>query len=295
MRHRHRLSRLGRAAAGARDRMTQIYDLSRSRASPAYPRFRPAGQQPGATGPAPTELHGPISTGPQGQPRLLRLRHQQGRHPADRRSREAAGRAEGADARRTCAIREVGRLDCRRSTGAHTAFPLLGMPIAEFAKDKVGKVARFRRRSPTSQIQNECQEPRQMRVVRRRHDRDAAGRRSSTWTRAGGARQLLRARRPLRHALVEREHDADLLQARHVLRALQRRRARGRHPRSLSPEGDRATTSRRSPRTPTSAASSSRMAQERCKMAIQTNNVEVDDRGYIYIVDRANTGCTSSS
>jgi hypothetical protein len=29
---------------------------------------------------------------------------------------------------------------------------------------------------------------------------------------------------------------------------------------------------------------------ERCKIAIQTNNVEVDDRGLIYIVDRANTG-----
>jgi hypothetical protein len=28
----------------------------------------------------------------------------------------------------------------------------------------------------------------------------------------------------------------------------------------------------------------------RCKVAIQTNNVEVDERGYIYIVDRANTG-----
>ncbi|HSC99054.1 MAG TPA: hypothetical protein VLI21_09135, partial [Casimicrobiaceae bacterium] len=27
-----------------------------------------------------------------------------------------------------------------------------------------------------------------------------------------------------------------------------------------------------------------------CKFVIQTNNVEVDDRGYIYIVDRANTG-----
>ena len=27
-----------------------------------------------------------------------------------------------------------------------------------------------------------------------------------------------------------------------------------------------------------------------CKVAIQTNNLEVDDRGYIYIVDRANTG-----
>jgi hypothetical protein len=30
--------------------------------------------------------------------------------------------------------------------------------------------------------------------------------------------------------------------------------------------------------------------QERCKIAIQTNNVEHDERGYIYIVDRANTG-----
>ena len=30
--------------------------------------------------------------------------------------------------------------------------------------------------------------------------------------------------------------------------------------------------------------------QPRCKTAIQTNNVETDERGYIYIVDRANTG-----
>lgn len=30
--------------------------------------------------------------------------------------------------------------------------------------------------------------------------------------------------------------------------------------------------------------------EERCKIAIQTNNVEVDDRGLIYLADRANTG-----
>ena len=30
--------------------------------------------------------------------------------------------------------------------------------------------------------------------------------------------------------------------------------------------------------------------QDRCKTAIQTNNVETDERGYVYIVDRANTG-----
>jgi hypothetical protein len=31
-------------------------------------------------------------------------------------------------------------------------------------------------------------------------------------------------------------------------------------------------------------------ADQHCKIAIQTNNAEVDDRGYIYITDRANTG-----
>jgi hypothetical protein len=30
--------------------------------------------------------------------------------------------------------------------------------------------------------------------------------------------------------------------------------------------------------------------QDRCKTAIQSNNVEKDDRGYVYVVDRANTG-----
>jgi hypothetical protein len=28
----------------------------------------------------------------------------------------------------------------------------------------------------------------------------------------------------------------------------------------------------------------------RCKTAIQTNNVDVDDRGFIYLADRADTG-----
>ena len=47
-------------------RMTQVYDLC----DPAHPvkirDFGLPGQEPGATGAVPTELHGPISTGPQG-------------------------------------------------------------------------------------------------------------------------------------------------------------------------------------------------------------------------------------
>jgi hypothetical protein len=30
--------------------------------------------------------------------------------------------------------------------------------------------------------------------------------------------------------------------------------------------------------------------QEHCARVIQTNNVEVDDRGLVYVVDRANNG-----
>jgi hypothetical protein len=73
-------------------RMTQIFDLS----DPAQPRFIRnfglAGQEPGATGPVPTELHGPISTGPKGQSRLFRLWHQQVGCDADRRPAEAPRR-----------------------------------------------------------------------------------------------------------------------------------------------------------------------------------------------------------
>jgi hypothetical protein len=29
---------------------------------------------------------------------------------------------------------------------------------------------------------------------------------------------------------------------------------------------------------------------DRCKVAIQTNNVEVDERGFVYLADRADTG-----
>ena len=47
-------------------RMTQVYDLA-DPAKPVFIRnFGLPGQQPGATGPAPADLHGPISTGPKG-------------------------------------------------------------------------------------------------------------------------------------------------------------------------------------------------------------------------------------
>ena len=67
--------------------MTKIYDLS----NPAKPMFirdyGVPGQQPGSTGPVPTELHGPISLGLKGN-RVYFGMAPAARHRADRRSRE---------------------------------------------------------------------------------------------------------------------------------------------------------------------------------------------------------------
>lgn len=52
----------------------------------------------------------------------------------------------------------------------------------------------------------------------------------------------------------------------------------------ILPKGDPAKTSRTDERCVNVGG------VERCKAAIQANNVEVDDRGYVYIVDRADTG-----
>src|SRR5437660_94774 len=121
-------------------RMTKIYDLS----DPAHPvfirDFGLPGQQPGSTGPVPTELHGPISLGP-----------------------------------------KANRVYFGYGTGVRRL------------------------------------------VVHR----------------AGVEPRLLQPRRALRHAFLERELHADLLQAGAVPRAFQRRRTRCRYPRSVQPQRDR--------------------------------------------------------
>ena len=73
--------------------------------------------------------------------------------------------------------------------------------------------------------------------------------------RAGGERQFLLARRPLRRAFLEREHGAGFLQEAGLHHLVQRRPARARHPQSLRAEGGRLFHSRRSPKLPKSAAS----------------------------------------
>ena len=118
-------------------RMTQVYDLS----DPARPRFIRdfglPGQQPGATGPVPTGLHGPISTGPRGN--RVYFGYGTNAHGVLQivdRAKLLSGPLDPTEA--NLSYPQVGRLDLPATMGAHTTFPILGLEVGEFAPDRAG-------------------------------------------------------------------------------------------------------------------------------------------------------------
>ena len=262
-------------------RMTQVYDLS----DPAHPRFIRnfglAGQQPGAQGEAPEELHGPISTGPQGNRVYFGYgTNKRGVLQIVDRKKLLEGPAEVSDA--NLDYPEIARMYLPPTNGAHTVFPVLGMDVAEFAKDKGGGKRDIVVIVDESLV-NECQEPRQMVWIA---DITAEKRpfNIASWTvpeASGGF--CARGGRFGSHS--SNENMTPIYYKRMVfvaffnagVRALDIRDPY--HPKEVGyyiPAVNERTDKR--------------CVGERCKVAIQTNNVDVDDRGYVYIVDRANTG-----
>ncbi len=138
-------------------RMTQVYDLS----DPAHPAkirdFGLPGQQPGATGTVPTELHGPISTGPEGNRIYFGYGTNKGGilQIVDRAKLLNGAKEPTPDNLR---YPEIGRLELSPIVGAHTTFPMSKMPIAEFAHDKFGATRDIVMIVDESLV-NECQEP----------------------------------------------------------------------------------------------------------------------------------------
>ena len=266
-------------------RMTQLYDLS----DPAKPRFIRnfglPGQEPGSTGQAPVELHGPISTGPSGN----RVYFGYGTNKAgivqivDRR-KLLEGPPEPTPA--NLAYPEVGRFVLPPNAGAHTAFPLLGMDVAEFAHDKEGATRDFLAVVDESLV-NECQEARQMLWIA---DITAESRPVgiSTFTVPESSGDFCaRGGRFGTHS--SNENFTPIYYKRILFLAYFNAGVRAidirdpYHPREVAHFVPSITAK-------TDKRCIKIAGADRCKVAIQTNNVEVDDRGYIYIVDRANTG-----
>jgi len=266
-------------------RMTEVYDLS----DPAHPvkirDFGLPGQQPGATGPIPEQLHGMISLGPQAN----RIYFGYGTNKGGMMQivdREKLLNGPKEPTPENLAFPEVGRLVMTPWIGAHTVFPMPKMPIAEFAKDKEGS-ARDIVMIVDEQIRNECEEPRQMAwfvdvtieahpmVVSNFQVPEASG----NFCERGGRFGTHASNESMAPVFYKKIAFLSYFNA--GVRAVDVRDPY--HPKEIGYFIPSIT-----------AATDKRCIKvngaDRCKIAIQTNNVETDDRGYIYIVDRANTG-----
>jgi hypothetical protein len=270
------------------NRMTKIYDLS----DPAQPRFIRdfglPGQEPGSTGTAPEGVHGPIAlrnrvyfaygTGAKGVLQIVD------------RDKLLAGDPQAADrfapTPANLLYPQIGRLDMSPAWGGHTSFPILGIAVPHWAPGVPGRTRDFVL-LVSEALRNECQEIRQLSFMV----------------------DVTTERTPFSVATFEvPDPTGDFC----------RRGGRfGPHSsnESFSPiyygrlafiayfnAGVRAVDIR-DPFHPTEAgfyipsvtAKTDKRCIEvsgapRCKTAIQTNNVDVDDRGFIYLADRADTG-----
>jgi hypothetical protein len=266
-------------------RMAQIYDLS-DPTKPVFIRnFGLPGQQPGAKGPTPGGLHGPISTGPKGNRVYFAYDNaRDGILEIVDREKLLNGPKEPTEENLKYPV--IARVDLPDDIGAHTAYPLLQVPLAEFAKQRYGKVKDFIALVGETGP-NECLEYRQMvRFFDITTETKPVG--ASTWTvpeasgnfcTAGGRFGAHSSNESFTPIYYNR-----ILFIAHFnagVRAIDVRdpffpKEIGYYIPAITDKTDKRCVGQG--------------ADQHCKIAIQTNNVEVDDRGYIYAVDRANTG-----
>jgi hypothetical protein len=266
-------------------RMTEVVDLS----DPSHPTrirlFGLIGQEPGASGTVPTELHGMISLGPQ----VNRVYFGYGTNKGGvlqivDREKLLKGPKEPTPENLRAPV--VSELRMMPTNGAHTTFPMLQMPVAEFAKDKDGKVRDFVM-IVDEQILNECQEPRQLvwfvdvtietqpMVVSNFQVPEASGH----FCDRGGRFGSHSSNESMAAVFYKKVAFVTYFNA--GVRAIDVRNPY--EPKEIGyfiPSITEATDKR----------CIKVGGQDRCKVAIQSNNVETDDRGYVYVVDRANTG-----
>ncbi len=266
-------------------RMTEIFDLS-DPATPVKIRdFGLVGQEPGTSGAVPTDLHGMISTGPKGNRVYFGYGTNKGGvvQIVDREKLLRGPKDPTPENLRYPLVSQLGLLPI---SGAHTTMPLLGMPVAEFSKDKDGKVRDFIM-IVNEQILNECLEPRQMvyfmditvesrpMVVSNFNVPEASG---NFCDRGGrfGAHSSNESTAPIFHKKV-----AFFTWFNAGVRAVDIRDPYAPKEVGYFIPAITEATDRRCIKIE---------GKDRCKTAIQSNNLETDDRGYVYVVDRANTG-----
>ena len=278
------------------NRITQIFDLSNPE-NPVFIRnYGLVGQEPGSTGPVPTGVHGMISGIALGRDRVY-FGHGTGSNGimqiVDRTKLLGGGGCAFHPTNPTPAqllCPQVGRMDTSPSMGAHTTFPLLNQPVPEFAANTSGSVRDFVilvNEAGGGSGAGVCTGNRQlMYMVDITTESKPMGIANYQVPEASGD-FCSRGGRFGSHA--SSESFTPLYYGKLIFVSWFNAGVRAidiREPFSPREVGFYipATTPKTDPRCTTING------VEICNVVIQTNNVEVDDRGYVYIVDRANTG-----
>ena len=266
-------------------RMIQVYDLS-DPAKPVFIRnFGLPGQEPGAKGQTPGGVHGAFSTGPKGN--RVYIAYDNARNGIMQildRDKLIHGPAEVTEA--NLKYPEIARVDFPEDIGGHNVVPMLGMQLPEYGLQKFGKTKDFLLEVGET-TPNECQEYRQMMRI---FDISTESKPMavSTWTvpedsgnfcSAGGRFGTHSSNESLAPVFYNRVIFLAHFNA--GVRAIDVRDPY--HPKEIGYYIPAITAN-----TDKRCVGDDKTGH--CKTAIQTNNVEVDERGYIYPVDRANTG-----
>jgi hypothetical protein len=272
----------GRPFGWRTNRMIQIFDLSHP-AQPVHIRnFGLVGQEPGSTGPVPQGVHGPISLGnrvyiPYGTSAdgVLQIV-----------DRDKLLKGDPTPTPENLLAPQIGRLDMSPNWGGHTSFPVLGVHIADFAKNLHGKSRDFVV-LVSEATGNQCQAFRHLTFLVDITTESKPFSVANYQVPESGGAFCDRGGRFGPHST--NESFTEIYYKKLVFIAYFNAGVRAvdirdpYHPKEVGffiP----ATTENTEPRC------AKIDGVETCKVAIQTNNVEVDDRGYIYLVDRANTG-----
>jgi len=265
-------------------RMTEVYDLGDPSKPVKIRDFGLPGQEPGSTGAVPTDLHGPISL-----PEVNRVYFGYGSSSGgilqivDREKLLKGPKEPTPDNLR---YPEISRLEMYPLVGAHTVFPMLRMTIDEFAND--GVPVRDFVMIVNEATRNECK-PQAREIVWfaditvESHPMMISNfmvkEKTGNFCSRGGRFGAHSSQESMAPVFYKKLAMVAFFNA--GLRVIDVRdpyqpREVGHFIPSITESTDKRCV---------------RVGEEqRCKVAIQTNNVETDDRGYIYIVDRANTG-----
>ena len=288
----------GRPEGWRTSRMTKIYDLSDPKSPKFIRNFGLVGQEPGSTlKETPEGVHGPIRAG--NRVYFGYGTQQGGVIQIVDRDKLLKGNPASSDpfapTPENLLYPQIGRLDMYPTVGAHTVFPVLGMDVPAFEKFHV-KSADFRFGKPAKRdilvvvnesTQNECHEDYHMMFVVDITDETRpygvanyyVPEKSGNFCARGGRFGTHSSNEDMGPIYYKRLVFVTWFNA--GVRAIDIRDPFAPREAGYYIPAITKNTVQRCVR---------EGGAERCKTAIQTNNVEVDDRGYIYIVDRANTG-----